>query len=47
VGIGESKRGAWKVVRFITQTNNVMGGSLSKKQYAERKHHMTLSLPTD
>jgi hypothetical protein len=38
--VGVSKRGACKVVRFITQTNNGVGGALSKKQYAIRKHYM-------
>jgi hypothetical protein len=48
LGISGSKRGACKVVRFITQTINVMGGFLSeKKQYTERKHYMTLTLPAD
>jgi hypothetical protein len=37
VGIGGSKRGACKVVRFITQTINVMGGSLSKKTVRRKK----------
>jgi hypothetical protein len=34
MGIGVSKRGACKVVRFTTQANSMMGGYLFKEQYA-------------